>query len=145
MMPPITFYAAGLPKGQPRPKAFARGGHASVYDPATAEGWKSQVAEAAKSHLPTIPLAMPLQLHLEFFMPRPSCHYTSGNRSRPLKAAAPGYHTGKPDADNLAKAVMDALTILRMWHDDAQVADLRVRKLYTDGRPPGCLITIREA
>lgn len=145
MMEPIKFFAAGLPKGQPRPKAFARGGIASVYDPATAEGWKSQVAVAAKEHIPAIPLGVSLYLHLEFYMPRPGGHYVGGRKGCTIRQSAPGYHIGRPDADNLAKAVMDAMTVIRFWHDDAQIADLRVRKLYDDGRGPGCLVTIKEA
>lgn len=145
MIEPIKFFASGAPKGQPRPKAFSRGGIASVYDPATAEGWKSQIAIAARQCIPAAPLPMPLYLHLEFYMPRPGGHYVGGKKDRPIRPSAPGYHTGNPDADNLAKAVMDALTILRMWGDDAQVADLRVRKLYENGSGPGCLITIKEA
>lgn len=80
-------------------------------------------------------------LHLEFFMPCPKAHY----KGAAIRPTAPGYHTGTPDADNLAKAIMDALTQLRVWKDDAQVAHLIVRKLYDDGRGPGCLVSIREA
>jgi len=39
---------------------------------------------------------------------------------------------------------MDALTTLRFWNDDSQVADVRARKLYDDGRGPGCIISIKE-
>lgn len=145
MMEPITFYASGNPKGQPRPKAFSRGGIASVYDPGTAEGWKGQIALGARPFLPETPLEMPLLLHLEFYFPRPKGHYYSGKRASVLRNASPGYHTGKPDVDNACKAVMDALTILRMWRDDAQICHLIARKLYDDGRGPGCIITIKEA
>ena len=37
-------------------------------------------------------------------------------------------HDVKPDADNLVKSILDALTRARVWEDDGQVADLRVRK-----------------
>lgn len=143
-MIPIQFFAQGAPKGQPRPKAFARGGIASVYDPGTAEGWKSQVAIAARPFLPATPYDLPLCVHLEFFFPRPKGHYHSGKRAAELRESAPGYHLGKPDADNAAKAVMDALTVLRMWKDDSIVAHLIVRKLYEDFRGPGCLVRISE-
>jgi Holliday junction resolvase RusA-like endonuclease len=36
-------------------------------------------------------------------------------------------HTSKPDAENVAKAVLDALTGLA-WNDDKQVCDLLIRK-----------------
>lgn len=37
-------------------------------------------------------------------------------------------HTERPDADNLVKSILDAMTRARVWVDDAQVFDLRVRK-----------------
>ncbi len=144
MMAPIRFFAVGEPRGQPRPKAFSRSGFTRVYDPGTAEGWKGQVAIAAKDFLPAIPLSGPLCVHLELYFPRPKGHYGTGKRAGTLKSSAPGYHTSTPDADNCAKAITDALTTLRMWKDDSFVAHLIVRKLYDDGRGPGCLIEIRE-
>jgi Holliday junction resolvase RusA-like endonuclease len=39
------------------------------------------------------------------------------------------WHTGKPDADNILKAVCDALNGI-VWHDDSQVAFARVLKQY---------------
>lgn len=116
-----------------------------MYDPATAEGWKSQVADAARPFLQNPPLSVPVILHLEFYFPRPKSHFRTGARSKELRESAPGYCAKKPDADNAAKAIMDALTVLRMWNDDDQVVHLIVRKLYDDGRGPGCIISIREA
>ncbi len=144
MRPEIRFYANGCPKGQPRPRAFSRGGMARVYDPGTAEGWKSQIANAAKDHLPSTPLQGPLFVGLEFYFPRPKHHYRTGRMRACLRNSAPGYHISKPDADNIIKAVMDALTTLRFWQDDSQVCDVRARKLYDDGRGPGCIICIKE-
>ena len=139
----ISFFAPGHPKGQPRPKAFSRGGHARVYDPGTAEGWKSCVAASAKDHIPPHPLAIPIYLRLDFQFPRPKGHYGTGKKALVLKDSAPLYHVSKPDADNAAKAVMDAMTQLGFWKDDAYVADLRVCKTYGDFHP-GCQITIQE-
>lgn len=146
MMETIQFFAQGIPKGQPRPKAFARGGHAAVYDPGTAEGWKGQVALAARPFLKALPSDHPpLSLRLDFYMPRPKAHFHTGRfRDGVLRESSPKYHTGKPDADNLAKAVMDALTQLNIWRDDACVVDLRVKKLYATNEA-GCSITIAES
>lgn len=126
----ISFFASGIPKGQPRPRAFARnfGGkwQARVFDAGTAEGWKSQIALAAKPFLPSPPLDGPVCLHIDLYLPRPKSHCNK----KGLKPDAPKYHIGKPDADNHAKSVMDALTLIGMWKDDAQVANLNVRKMY---------------
>jgi len=123
----VAFFAEGTPKGQPRPRAFARNGKARVFDPGTAEGWKAQVALAARAAgAAQLLLETPVYLAVRFVMPRPK---------RLAKAGAAGTHTSKPDLDNLAKAVMDALTTIGVWRDDAQVAGLTLSKAYA---APGC-------
>lgn len=135
----ITFRVDGDPKGQPRPRAFSRGGHARVYDPGTAEGWKSCVAVAARPHLPPEPLKGPLWAGLSFLFKRPKAHVGAHG----VKPKAPQRHASKPDLDNLAKAVLDALTELGLWADDAQVDDLAIHKAWCkDGERPGCWVTI---
>ena len=41
-----------------------------------------------------------------------------------------GWHTIKPDADNVGKFVCDAMNHIELWKDDCQVADLRIRKWW---------------
>lgn len=140
----ISFRVDGIPKGQPRPRAFARKmGNtfaARVYDCGTAEGWKSEIALAARSFIPKSPLTGPIKVTLYFDIPRPKGHYRTGKHAGELKADAPRWHFGKPDCDNCAKAVLDALTQLRMWSDDGQVAILNIEKEYGD--KPGCTIVV---
>lgn len=135
----IQFRAYGDPKGQPRPRAFSRGGMTRVYDPGTAEGWKSQIAVAALPHKPSARIEGPIHVTLRFFFQRPKGH--AGKKG--LKPNAPTYHTAKPDADNLAKAVLDCITQLGFWRDDSQVSALDVLKKYSDSAPY-CEITIYE-
>jgi Holliday junction resolvase RusA-like endonuclease len=129
-------FASGHPKGQPRPRAFNRNGRTAVYDPGTAEGWKGQVASACKA-LEGNQHDGPLQVELSFMMPRPKEHFLK----RGLRPNAPRWFTGKPDADNLAKAVLDALTQIGAWKDDSLVTVLIANKEYAEN--PGCFITIR--
>jgi Holliday junction resolvase RusA-like endonuclease len=129
----VQFFVAGDPKGQPRPRAFSRGGKARVYDPGTAEGWKGQVALAAREHLPSIPIDTAAGVHLRFLLPRPRGHY--GKRG--LRPSAPEHHVSTPDVDNLAKAVLDALVEIGFLRDDGQVRMLHVTKDYAQGTP-GC-------
>lgn len=143
----IRFFAPGDPKGQPRPRAFAMriGGkfQARVFDAGTAEGWKSQVAVAARAFAPAFPILGPVKLRLDFVMRRPRSHYRSGKNADLLRLDAPLNHVATPDCDNLAKAVMDALTQLGIfWRDDAQVARLEVSKRYGD--VPGVAVEIME-
>jgi len=132
----LAFFAAGIPKGQPRPRAFSRGGHARVFDPGTAEGWKACVAVAAQPHRSRFVDAGPLWVSLSFTFPRPKSHSTK----KGLRPDAPEFHTAKPDADNLAKAVLDALTQINVWSDDAVIASLEVAKRYGDR--PGVFVAI---
>lgn len=135
----ITFKVSGIPKGQPRPRAFAFGGKARVFDPGTAEHWKTEIAAAAYLALPDNPLPGPLVLQIDFFFPRPKKHYAKAG----LRRGAPFWHRSKPDADNAAKAVMDALTTLGVWEDDAQVAQLVVRKCFAaTPRDAGAVVTV---
>ena len=133
----ISFFAAGLPKAQPRPRAFAMGGKARVYNPATAEGWKSAIAVAAQDHIPPVPLECPVVVSEIFLMPRPK---------RLMRKKDPDLripHTAKPDRDNLDKAVLDALTTLGFWRDDSQVWSGTVSKMYhAKSEVPGAHIVI---
>ncbi len=132
----ITFTAYGTPKPQPRPRAFARKfGNtysARVYDAGTAEGWKSAVAIAAKPFIPVDPITEPLCVSMDFRMMRPKGHFT---KSGGLTKSAPAHPCNKDDLDNLAKAVLDALTQIGMWRDDGQVVSLKLSKAYVTERP----------
>jgi Holliday junction resolvase RusA-like endonuclease len=139
----IQFFIPGTPKGQPRPKAFSRGGHAGVYDPATANEWKQNVRDAAKKCGLKFSESEPLSLTLHFWIARPKGHYGSGKKSHILKPGAPIWATSKPDSDNLAKAVMDALNDCGFWPDDSIVAELNIAKRYTNSRETGCLLSAR--
>jgi len=126
----IQFTVHGDPKPQPRPRAFAINGTVRVYDPHTAEGWKSAIADAARPHCPPEPWRGPVEVRLAFTFKRPKIHYRQGRFSDQLRDDVPYYHTKKPDADNLSKAVLDAMTMLGFWKDDSQVASLLVMKQY---------------
>jgi len=117
----VSFSVAGEPKPQPRPRAYTRGKHASVYNPDTADAWKAAVAAEALRCRPLEVLQGPLWVSLAFWLPRPK---------RLMGRDYPEWHSSRPDADNLAKAVLDAIQDCGWWDDDGQVAELSVRKCY---------------
>lgn len=126
----IEVFAVGTPKAQPRVKAFKRGNHAGVYDPGTANDWKSSVRDAFKE-FHGLGIIEPVTVRIDFHLPRPKSHY--GKRG--LKDSAPLHHTGKPDLDNAAKAVLDAMTDFQFWKDDSAVVRLVVTKSWALSRP----------
>lgn len=122
----------GDPIAQGRPRAFKTPrGQIRVYDPATARDWKRTVQSQVLPQKPPVPLEGPLAMDLVFLFRRP--------RSLPKRIL---YHTTRPDADNCAKAIKDALRGI-VYRDDSQIVDLHVTKQY--GPAPGVVITIRYA
>lgn len=135
----LSVYVCGTPKGQPRPRAFSRGGHARVYDPGTAEGWKSEIALAVRPWAGRR-FAGPLRVILDFQMPRPKHHFRSDGTLR--AGAANLWHIQTPDLDNLAKAVCDCLTAIGVWRDDAQVWSLSATRHWGPPGTSGCQIRV---
>ena len=139
-MTPIHVFVPGDPRGQPRPRAFYRKGlGVRVYDAGTAEGWKSQVALAMRHGIASVPTADPVRLELRFVLARPKSHY---DKAGIVRKRMPRSHTAKPDVDNLAKAVLDAIQHLGVWVDDAQVTELLVTKRWSSSTldASGCQI-----
>lgn len=99
--------------------------HARMYTPtetlraerAIAAACREAMAEAGIQLMPFGPHA-PVILTVDAYRPLPE------SRPRRVRSEPDTY---KPDADNEAKLVMDALNGLA-WADDAQVVDLHVRK-----------------
>ncbi|HSC08078.1 MAG TPA: RusA family crossover junction endodeoxyribonuclease [Steroidobacteraceae bacterium] len=133
----ISFVVRGLPKAQPR--ARSRKGLMGVYDPGTADGWKALVVGAAREHRPSAPLDVPLRVSIDFLFPRPKSLMRAKDPEGEL------YHTGRPDRDNLDKAVLDALKQDGWFRDDSLACAGEIRKLYhAKSGVPGARVTITE-
>jgi len=134
----VTFFCFGKPAAQPRPR-MSKNGHA--YNPPSADAWKACVRTAWKG-LAEEPLDGAIVMRLEFQIARPKTHLTKRGE---LTKAAPIRHTSKPDVDNLAKAVMDALEDAKAFPGDQAVTGLTITKQYceTPGSA-GCRITITQ-
>lgn len=125
----MTIVIHGVPKAQPRVKAYRRGSHVGVYTPNTADAWKSQVIIAASAYRERFDV--PVILEAEFYLPRP--------KTRKLDE----YCQTKPDIDNLLKSTMDALSQAGIWRDDAQVVAVVASKRYeAENREIGALIKV---
>lgn len=133
----ITIRIDGEPKAMGRARAMSMHGKARVYNPTTAEGWKSLVAAAFGPHRPPTPHEGPLRIDIDFHFPRPK------RLMRKKDPEGPVWHTAKPDRDNSDKAVLDTLKTIGMYRDDAQVCNGRIRKFYhAKDEIPHAVITV---
>lgn len=142
-----TFRAVGHPVGQPRARSTIRRGKggkvfSGIYDPGTADDWKTIIRNAATSAWDSVPFTGPTRIDWTAFFARPKLHFKSNGE---LKESAPTWHEGKPDRDNLDKALLDALVNAGVLRDDKQVCAGELLKAYVaPGELPGMQVTIRS-
>ena len=122
----LAFQVFGDPVPQGSKRAFVVKNRAVVVDDnkATLRSWRSAIVDAARAEMTFAdPMELgPVRVTLMFFLRQPK---------RP-KAAVP---ITKPDADKLARAVLDGMTDAGVFRDDSQVTTLTVRKRYTTEAP----------
>ncbi len=137
-----VFTVLGAPTAQGRPRFARMGKLVRAYDPKESRENKGNIrAQVVAQHPIMIARDVPVLCHVQAYMPRPAGHFGTGKNAGKLKDGAPFWHTSRPDADNILKAIKDALTGV-CWHDDSQVCDVRLLKLYGD--VPKMIITVRE-
>lgn len=126
----LKFTVPGTPVAKARPRV-TRNGH--TYTPAkTVEHEQRIQAAFLREHAEQTD--RPLEIRICAVMP-----YPKSMSKKARKAAV--WHTKRPDADNLAKTVLDALNGLA-YKDDGQVSRLVVEKVY--GEKPRTEIEICE-
>ena len=73
----------------------------------------------------------PLRMYIKAFYPIPK---STTKKNRQLMIEGKLLPTKKPDADNVAKVICDALNGIA-YGDDTQIVRLSVEKVYTDEQP----------
>ncbi len=137
-------------KGRPRSRIVKpRSGpqFVSVYVDATTRAYEARLRAAGLRAMGGAPpLEGPLAVIVWAFIAVPAS-WSQKKRMAAAEGDVPA--TGKPDQDNIAKAVLDAFNTSRkhgpgVWLDDSQIVDGRTVKLYAR-RTPGIIIEIRRA
>ena len=136
----VTFSVMGVPKGKERPRVIRdRDGRPHAYTPTATKNKEKAIArlylESANGYKFT---DKPLKVALDFFYPIPS----SWTRVK-KELALQGKITPcvKPDLDNAAKLIMDALNGVA-YPDDKQILALAASKRY--GEPARSVVTIED-
>ena len=143
----LNLWIPGLPIAQPRARAGVAAGRVVMYGADSKHkihDWKAVIRMAAanamaeRKRLP-IPAGVPVELIVRFIFPRSKTLQKADKEGRIRR------HVQAPDADNLVKAVKDALNLI-VWADDCQVCDEHVFKRWAilAGDECGCSITVRE-
>ena len=135
----------GVVKGQPRARATRAGGFVRMYTPGTADVMKAGIAVEAMSQMAASGWRRDydgaVSVTIAAIMARPQAHFLRGK----VRENAPELHPYKPDVDNIAKAVLDALTKARVWRDDAQVHWLLVRRRWAIAdEKPGLWLEVKQ-
>jgi len=135
----VHFEVEITPVAKGRPRYARRGNFVQTYTPTKTREYEDVIRENAKLAMGSSePLETPLNVLLMFGMPIPA--------STPKKALE-GYlngsvrHIKKPDLDNLAKAILDAMNGV-VYLDDNQINRLTIEKKYS--KLPFVSVSVRE-
>lgn len=143
----LTFAVDGPPVPQPRPRISTWGGRGRAYTPKdhAVVPYRQAVAiraalaaQAARWEQATGPVEVEITCQFQ----RPASHLTKSVKGPPsVRQTAPAFPP-RADVDNLAKAVLDAVSDSGVvWDDDDQVVRLVVSKAYWPRA--GVVVTIR--
>jgi Holliday junction resolvase RusA-like endonuclease len=134
----FEFTVIGEPKGKARPRFVRMGNAVRTYTPKTTKSYEDQIAKEFTTQGGTIFDYPYLEVKIAAYFSIPK----SARKADRLKMEAGGcWYNKKPDCDNVAKAVLDALNEVA-WHDDKQIVYLKVKKYY--GKEPHIDIEIWE-
>lgn len=129
----ITFSVPGDPVPQPRPRVSTRGGFARAYVPKdhAVHAYRQAIAAAARQAGLT-QTGEPLNVVIDAVFARPKSHMRKSG-VKPDARRLP-----RPDVDNIAKAVLDALQ--DVVGDDTNVGRLVIEKTY--GQEPRTTVRV---
>ena len=139
----FRFWVMSVPVPQPRQRhrAFIAAGKVRTqnYTPTKhpVNAFKAACSIAAQSAKGMRVLEGPVDLDVTFVLPRPKALVWKTREMRRL------HHAKKPDAENLLKALQDALTGI-CWRDDSQIAQVRVAKVIAGEELPHVEVEIKE-
>lgn len=135
----IIFTIPGKPQGKARPRAVRKNGGVYMYTPLKTQAYEESVKEAFqeeayKQHLlKNFPLEeeQPIWVKITAAYKIPAVAAKSKKLKMLCGKLLP---TKKPDCDNIAKIICDALNKVA-YRDDKQIVRLTVSKIYTYGEP----------
>ena len=128
----VKFTVPGPPKGKARARTVrTKGGQAFSYTPEGTVLYENLVKVSYRQEREeSFQDGEPLQMHIKAFYGIPK---SATKKKRQQMSTGRLLPTKKPDIDNIAKCILDALNGVA-FHDDTQVVRLMMEKVY-DERP----------
>lgn len=135
----VRFVVPGQPVGKGRPRAAKRGNHIQLYTPEKTVSYEALVATAAHGAMEgRVPMEGACRVVMDIRLTVP-LSWSAKKRQQALDGQL--LPTKKPDADNVIKAIFDALNGI-VWQDDVQVVQLQASKRYS--AVPGVTVVVRS-
>jgi Holliday junction resolvase RusA-like endonuclease len=136
----MTFWVPGMPEPKRRHRSGLRGGRIVTYTDQRTKLAQEHVRLATLPYRPPCPWTGALRVEM-VAVRLPPASWPKARRESAANGDAE-FPTARPDADNVAKLLLDSLNGF-FWRDDAQVVQLLVSKRY--GRRPGIAVTVEAA
>ncbi len=137
----IKITIPGSPIGKGRPKFSTFGGYPKAYTPQKTVNYENLVKLSYQQQCNDKPYPKEISLRAEikayFAIPK-----SASKTKRDMMLKGQINPTKKPDTDNIAKAILDALNGIA-YYDDSQIVDLTLYKRYSDSpRAEVCISTL---
>lgn len=137
----LSLFVPGTPRPQGSGTAMVSRSTGAAFKktPQTTAAWRNQLAAAfLAAGVKMIPPEAPVAVEVEFRFARPKAH------SKRRRATDDGLKANGADIDKLARLVLDALSVARVYDDDRQVTDLMAAKRYVtaDDQPEGVMVVV---
>lgn len=138
------FAVAGTPQGKGRARAFAKkGGGIGLYSDKKTAKYEESVRAVSRRVMrdEPSPYEGPISLKVSAVFPIPK---SWPKWKQALARNGQLRPTGKPDLDNVVKAIKDGMNKI-VWLDDSQVCAVSAEKFYTpEGQSPCVWVSVRQ-
>lgn len=127
----ISFIVHGDPVGKGRPRITTRGNMVRSYTPEKTRDYECLIADIAHREMMIaglLPTYDAVKVEIEAYYPIPKSFSKKKHEQAAKDEIKPMV---KPDIDNVAKAILDAMN-KTVFIDDKQVVELSVSKFYTE-------------
>jgi Holliday junction resolvase RusA-like endonuclease len=138
-MEAISFIIPGQPVAKGRPRFSTAGRFPRAFTPAKTANYTAWCKSCAADAMAGRPLMTgPVWLSLNMYFETPSS-WSKWKREAAITGAV--RPTGKPDIDNVLKAIKDAMNGI-VWKDDSQVVEVDCEKAYD--AEPHVMVRVQE-